>query len=77
MRVIFSRHALLKMEQRNIPRHAVVAAVRFPDLRRPTYKTREEVYKRVRAIYLKVVIKQTAETIRVITAHLVAKVKNQ
>ena len=54
---------------------AVVAVVRFPDIRKPGQNLREELYKRFGKIYLKVVIKQERSKAIVITAHLVAKVK--
>lgn len=77
MHIIFSRHASEKLEQRRIPRQIVIGVVRFPDLRVPGRGVREELYKRFRGIYLKVVIRQRGETIVVITAHLVARVKKQ
>ena len=76
MDIVFSRHAKLKIVQRKIPTRAVIAVVRYPEFRRPGHNLREELYKKFRDIYLKVVIKQKQNRIVVITAHLVAKVKN-
>ena len=75
MLIIFSRHAILKMGQRRIPRAAAIEAVKFPDFRMPGRNLREELYKRFGVNYLKVVIKPYSSKIVVITAHLVAKVK--
>ena len=76
MEIIFSRHAKLKIVQRKIPIRAVIAVVRFPEFKTRGYNLSEELYKKFRNIYLKVVIKRKQDRIIVITAHLVAKVKN-
>lgn len=76
MDIIFSRHAKRKIIQRKISMRAVVAVVRFPDVRMPGQNLREELYKKFGTIYLKVVIKQERNKIIIITTHLVAKVKN-
>ena len=76
MKIVFSRHAKLKIVQRRIPMRAVIEVVRFPEFRTSGYNLREELYRKFRTIYLKVVIKQKQKKIVVITAHLVAKVKN-
>ena len=76
MEIIFSRHAKLKIVQRKIPIRAVIAVVRFPKFKTRGYNLSEELYKKFRNIYLKVVIKRKQDRIIVITAHLVAKVKN-
>lgn len=77
MNIVFSRHARLKLEQRRIPAQVVLGAVRFPDVRMPGRNSREELYKAFRGIYLKVVIKELPLKTIVITAHLIAKLKNQ
>lgn len=77
MNIVFSRHARLKMAQRGIPVLVVTGAVRFPDLRMPGRSGREELYKRFRGIYLKVVVKEVGTKVIVVTAHLVAKPKGQ
>ncbi|HCB35513.1 MAG: hypothetical protein A2W52_03330 [Candidatus Taylorbacteria bacterium RIFCSPHIGHO2_02_49_25] len=76
MKIVFSDHALLKMEQRKIPRSVVIVAVQFPNFRIPGYNFREQVFKKFKGIYLKVVIKRLKQEIIVVTAHLVARVKN-
>ena len=74
MNIVFSRHAKAKMIQRSIPASIVIGAVRFPDFRFPGRSGRKELYKSFRKIYLKVIIKETAIRVIVVTAHLVAKV---
>ena len=55
---------------------AVIEVIRFPEFHTSGYNLREELYRKFRTIYLKVVIKRKQARIIVITAHLVAKVKN-
>lgn len=74
MNIIFSRHARVKMAQRRIPAAVVIGAVRFPDIRMPGRSGREELFKKFRSIYLKVIIKEARGKIIVVTAHLIAKV---
>ena len=50
---------------------AVIAVVKFPDFSTAGYNFREELYKKFRGIYLKVVIKRKRNKIVIITAHLV------
>lgn len=73
MNIVFSRHARVKMTQRRIPAAVVIGAVRFPDIRMPGRSGREELFKKFRGIYLKVVVKETVTKVIVVTAHLVAK----
>ena len=77
MEIIFSQHAKAKIEQRKIPMRAVVAVVQSPDFKKAGYNFREELYKKLRKVYLKVVVKYRQGKVIVITAHLVAKVKNK
>ena len=76
MKIVFSRHALEKMGKRRIPRSFVVGVIRFPDLQTPGYNSREQLFKRFRGVYLKVVIKRLYDKIVVVTTFLVAKVGN-
>lgn len=77
MHIIFSYHARLKMAQRRIPSSVVIGSVRFPDFREQGRNGREELYKRFRGTYLKVVVKEVGTKVIVVTAHLVAKPKGQ
>ena len=77
MLILFSRHAILKLEQRKITKQFVLETVKNPDLVRPTYDFREELYRKFSTNYLKVVIKRAKGKIIVVTMHWVAKTKNK
>ena len=76
MKIVFSRHALEKMAQRKIPRSVVVGVVQHPNFRNPGYNLREQLFKRFKGIYIKVVVKRLREKIVIVTAHLVATMKD-
>jgi len=75
MKIVFSDHALVKIEQRKISKMLIVRAVRSPDFIRPSYGFREEKYKKFDRNYLKVVIIRENREIVVVTVHWVAKLK--
>ena len=77
MLVIFTKHALIKLAQRKINRVFVTETIKNPDLIKPTYNFRQELYRKFDKYYLKVVIKKRKEMILVITMHWVAKTKNK
>ena len=77
MFIIFTKHAVMKLEQRKINKQFVIETVKHSDLVRPTYNFREELYKKFGRHYLKVVIKRRKERIVVITMHWVAKTKDK
>ena len=77
MLIIFSRHALVKLEQRKISKQFVLETLKNPQLVRPSYDFREELYKKFAKNYLKVVIKKVKGKIIVVTMHWVAKSKNK
>ena len=77
MLIIFSRHALVKLEQRKISRQFVIETIKNPQLLRPSYDFREELYKKFAKNYLKVVIKKVKGKIVVVTMHWVEKSKNK
>ena len=72
MNIIFSDHAVLKMQQRKLSRSSVVATIRNPDHSEHTYSGREALYKKFRKRSLKVVIVRERNHIVVVTAHWVA-----
>ncbi len=76
MEVVFSNHASLKIEQRNISRQLVLKTVNSPDFSQPSRNFREEFYKKFGGKYLKVVIKRDKKSIIVVTAHWIAKYKH-
>jgi len=77
MAVIFTKHLRIKLEQRKINRQFVFETIKSPNLTRPTYGFREELYRKFGKYYLKVVIKRKKEHIIVLTTHWIAKTKNK
>jgi DNA-binding NtrC family response regulator len=77
MSIIFTKHFLIKLRQRKINRQFVFETIKNPNLTRPTYGFREELYRKFGKFYLKVVIKRRKEHIIVLTTHWVAKNKNR
>ena len=77
MLIIFSRHALVKLEQRKISKQFVLETINNPELTRPSYGFRQELYRKFSKNYLKVVVKKTKEKIIVVTMHWVVKTKNK
>ena len=76
MLIIFTKHALIKLLQRKINRQFVLETIKNPDLTRPTYGFREELYKKFGKHHLKVIIKRRNKRVIVLTTHWVAKTKN-
>ena len=72
MNIVFSDHALLKMQQRRFSKRTVVAVVVNPDRVENAYSGRETFFKKFRKHSLKVIIIRTHNQIIVITAHWVA-----
>lgn len=77
MLIVFTKHLIIKLGQRKINRQFVLETIKNPDLVRPTYYFREELYKKFNENYLKVIVKKRKETILVLTTHWVAKIKNK
>lgn len=75
MLTTFTKHAITKLEQRKINKQFVLETIKNPELVRPSYNFREELYRRFNKKYLKVIIKKRKEDILVITMHWVAKTK--
>lgn len=72
MNIIFSNHALLKMQQRKLSKSSVLAVIKHPDRSEYTYNGREALYKKSRKRSLKVVITRERDNIIVVTTHWVA-----
>ncbi|MEK7209072.1 MAG: hypothetical protein AAB677_02335 [Patescibacteria group bacterium] len=53
MKIIFSPHAILKMEQRGLLRQNIIETITQPDFNRPSYGAREERYRKFGRNYLK------------------------
>jgi len=77
MSIIFTKHFLIKLEQRNINKQFVIETIKNPNLIRPSYNLREEFYRKFGKHYLKVVVVRKKEHIIVLTTHWVAKTKNK
>jgi len=77
MRILISRHALLKIRQRRISKKLVIETVRSPDLMLPGRSGREELYKRFRTQNLKVVVVRDERVITVVTVHWIARLTNR
>jgi hypothetical protein len=75
MRVVFSRHSLLKLGQRHISREKVIDTVREPDYVFPSYADRKAAYKKFGKLYLKVIFKREKGIVIVICQHWEEKFK--
>jgi len=73
--IIFTRHSLLKLKQRGIPKIVVRKTLKSPDYKIPSYSDRMIAYKKFDKIYLKVVYKIEDGNIIVITQHWEEKPK--
>ena len=73
--IIFSQHALLKLEQRNISKLFVTRTLESPDYKFDSYKKRGIAYKKFGELYLKVIYKREGINIIVITQHWEEKPK--
>jgi len=73
--IIFTRHSLLKLKQRGIPKIAVRETLESPDYKMPSYSDRLIAYKKFDKLYLKVVYKIEEGNIIVITQYWEEKPK--
>ncbi len=73
MKIVFSKHSLLQIKQRELDKVKVLATVEHPDFVEPSYNFREERYRLYEKNHLKVVVKIEESRIIVVTAHWVAK----
>jgi len=74
MRVVFTRHALVKMGRRNLSQEIVADTVKFPEVIRESRGGRKEYYRRYGRMYLKVIIKRERIVMLVLTAHWIARI---
>lgn len=73
--IIFSDHALLKLEQRKMEKELVITALKSPDLTKPSYGDRQIAYKRFGKLYLKVIYRKEGDNLIIITQHWTDKMK--
>ena len=77
MKIVFSKHALLKIRHRDLDKDRIRETVEHPDFIKPSYNFREERYRLYVKNHLKVVVKIESKTIVIVTAHWVAKPKTK
>ena len=70
--IIFSRHALIKLHQRNLRKETVIAVVERP-MRVMTVGDKIHAFRKLGRLYLKVVFTRTTNSIIIITQHWVKK----
>jgi hypothetical protein len=67
--IIFTNHALLKLQQRRISKAAVMKTLKSPAYKFPSYSGRMTAYKKLDRTYLKVIYKLEGKDIVVITQY--------
>ncbi len=67
--VIFTNHAILKLNQRNISKKLVEATIKLPDYELSSYSNRKVSYKKFGKLYLKVVYRKGGGNIIIITQY--------
>lgn len=75
MKIIFSNHSEIKIEQRKLSKELINKTVINPNFIIPSHGNRERAYKKFGKNYLEVVFIKEKELIIIITAHWVAKFK--
>jgi precorrin-3B methylase len=75
MKIVFSKHALLKINQRGLKKTKVLETVTHPDFIQPSYNFREERYRLYTKNHLKVIVKIRSNDVPIVTAHWVARLK--
>ena len=73
--MIFTQHALLKLEQRNISKLFVLKTLESPDYEFDSFQERKIVYRKFGKLYLKVMYKKEAMNIIIITQYWEEKAK--
>ena len=76
MKIVFSKHALLMLRHRGLDKVKILETVVLPDFIQPSYSFREERYRLYTKNHLKVVVIVESKRILIVTAHWVAKPKN-
>jgi hypothetical protein len=77
MKIVFTKHALLKLGQRELDKAKILETVMFPDFIQPSYSFRESRFRLYSKNHMKVVVIVEKEKILVVTAHWVAKLKTK
>ena len=77
MKIVFSKHSLLKLGQRDLDKAKILETVMFPDFIQPSYSFREARFRLYSKNHMKVVVMVEKERILIVTAHWVAKQKSK
>ena len=77
MKIVFSKHALLKLGQRELNKDKILETILNPDFVQPSYSFRESRFKLYSKNHMKVVVILEPKRILVVTAHWVAKLKSK
>lgn len=77
MKIVFSKHALLKLQQRDLNKDKILETITNPDFIQPSYNFRESRFKLYSKNHMKVVVTLEPKRILVVTAHWVAKLKSK
>jgi hypothetical protein len=73
--IIFTSHALLKLNQRGIAKMAVIKTIKLPDYKFLSHSKRIVAYKKFDKLYLKVIYKIENSNIIIITQYWEEKPK--
>lgn len=73
--IVFTRHALLKLQQRSVKKDLVIKTLEKPERAFPTYGKRIAAFRKFGRLYLKVVFRKEGKNIVVITQYWVEKLK--
>jgi hypothetical protein len=71
----FSKHSLLKLEQRKIGKNFVFATLRKPDYIKQSYGDRKTTFRKFKKLYLKVIFQEKFGSIIIITQYWVRKIE--
>ncbi|KKR32113.1 MAG: hypothetical protein UT65_C0008G0013 [Parcubacteria group bacterium GW2011_GWF2_39_8b] len=71
----FSKHALLKLEQRKIGKNFVFATLEKPDYTTGSLGGRAVVFKKFKTLYMKVIFRRKSDITIVITQYWVKKIQ--
>ena len=75
--IVFSRHSLLKLKQRDISSQLVKRALKSPDYRFSSYSDRKIIYKKFNKSYLRVIYKKEEKDIFVVTQYWTKRIKEK
>jgi len=77
MHIVFSDHALLKINQRVLSREKILETVLQPEMTESGHHSRIKLYRKFGRKYLQVVTMRTLHTVIIVTAHWVVKLPKE